>query len=106
MVEARGRTGRKPTAAEKSGRGAEAARAREQRLSRFDQPPSWSSAFKRSSLFAVLLFGLALVLKSGIALAILMLLFALPAYTAISYYSDAWMFRRRQRSKQRGAAAR
>jgi hypothetical protein len=109
VVEARGRTGRKPTAAEKSAKGAEAARARDKRLSRFDRPPTWSGALKRSSLFAVILFGIALIgLKAGALQAIVYFAFALLAYTPISYYTDAWMYRRQQRKKsaaRRGKAA-
>ena len=108
VIEARGRTGRKPTAAEKGGKAGEAARAREKRVSRFDRPPTWSAAFKRSALFAALLFVLALVLKAGALQAIVYFVFALLAYTPISYYTDAWMYRRQQRKKQasaRGKAA-
>jgi hypothetical protein len=103
VVEARGRTGRKPTAAEKGGKGAEAARARDKRLNRFDRPPTWSAAFKRSALFAALLFVLALVLKAGALQAVVYFVFALLAYTPISYYTDAWMFRRQQRKKSQAA---
>jgi Flp pilus assembly protein TadB len=99
VIEARGRTGRKPTAAEKGGKGAQAARAREKRLSRYDRPPTWSAAFKRSALFAALLLVLALVLKAGALQAVVYFVFALLAYTPISYYTDAWMYRRQQRKK-------
>jgi hypothetical protein len=100
VIEARGRTGRKPTVAEKGGKAAEAARAREKRLSRFDRPPTWSGAFRRSSLFAALLFVLALLLVHSAVQAVVYFVFALLAYTPISYYTDAWMFRRQQRKKQ------
>ena len=103
MIEARGRTGRKPTASEKGGKAGEAARARDKRLSRFDRPPTWSGAFKRSALFAGLLFVLALLLVHSVLQAIIYFVFALLAYTPISYYTDACMFRRQQRKKQ-GAA--
>jgi hypothetical protein len=36
----------------------------------------------------------------GVGQAIAYFVFALLAYTPISYYTDAWMFRRRQRGKQ------
>lgn len=101
MVEARGRTGRKPTVAERGGRAAEQARARQARESRYDRPPSWSSALKRSAFFAVALFVLAMLLVHSVLQAIAYFVFALAAYTPISYYTDAWMFRRRQRGKQR-----
>jgi hypothetical protein len=99
VIEARGRTGRKPTAAEKGGKGAQTARAREKRPSRLDRPPTWSAAFKRSAVFAALLFVLALVLKAGALQAIVYFVFALLAYTPLSYYTDAWMYRRQQRKK-------
>jgi hypothetical protein len=101
VVEARGRTGRKPTAAEKGGKAATAASARQKRLSRYDRPPTWRGAFTRASIAAVVLFVLALVLQIGAAQAIIYFVFALAVYTPISYYTDAWMYRRRQRSKER-----
>jgi anti-sigma-K factor RskA len=102
VIEARGRTGRKPTSAEKGGKGAEAARAREKRLSRYDRPPSWRTAFVRASVASVALFVLALVLRLGFAQALAYFVLALLAYTPISYYTDVWMYRRRQRRKQGG----
>jgi hypothetical protein len=102
VVEARGRTGRKPTSAEKGGAGATAAaRAREKRISRYDRPPTWRGAMLRALVAACALFALALLLKVGVGQAIAYFVFALLAYTPISYYTDAWMFRRRQRGKQR-----
>src|SRR6266403_1192210 len=44
FVESRGRTGRKPTAAEKSGKAAEAARAKAKRVDPRDRPPTWRGA--------------------------------------------------------------
>jgi len=102
VVEARGRTGRKPTV-EKGGKGADAARAKEKRLSRYDRPPTWRGAFIRASVAAIALLVLALLLVHSFAQAIIYFVFALLAYTPISYYTDAWMYRRRQRSKQRRA---
>jgi hypothetical protein len=103
VIEARGRTGRKPTAAEKGGKGGEAARAKEKRATRFDRPPSWRSAFLRSSVASVALLVLAIVIGIGAGTAIAYFVLALLLYTPISYYTDAWMYRRRQRSKQGGA---
>lgn len=108
VIEARGRTGRRPTAAEKGGKAADVARARNKRPSRFDRPPTWSAAVKRSALFAAMLFVLALLLVHSAPLAVLYFVVALLAYTPISYYTDAWMYRRLQRRKQsaaRGKAA-
>lgn len=101
VVEARGRTGRKPTAAEKGGKGAEAARAREQRLNRYDRPPTWRSAFRRASVAALALLVLTLLLLHSVAQSLAYFAFALLAYTPVSYYTDVWMYRRRQRTKQK-----
>jgi len=101
VIEARGRTGRKPTAVERGGAGADAARARQKRTDRYDRPPSWRGAFNRALIAAVVLFVLALVLLGAAAQAIIYFVFALLAYTPISYYTDLWMYRRRQRSKRR-----
>ena len=53
IVEARGRTGRKPTAEELKDKRRE--RARQARRNRFDRPPSWRSAANRA-LVAVVIF--------------------------------------------------
>lgn len=98
IVEARGRTGRKPTAEEKKG-GARGAQQTKAKVNRLDKPPTWKGAFYRSmfAAVAVLLFGLfALKQKtSAIALFPIVLLFYVP----VSYYTDLWLYRRRQRQK-------
>jgi Flp pilus assembly protein TadB len=102
VVEARGRTGRKPTAAEKGSAGARATGAREQRRQeRYDRPPTWRGAFYRAAFAAVALLILAILLLHSTAQAIIYFVFALLAYTPISYYTDMWMYRRRQRAKTR-----
>jgi hypothetical protein len=100
VVESRGRTGRKPTAAEKGGKGGDAARAKEKRLDRYDREPTWRGAFWRAlvaAMFLVLVAGLVLGATAGQTVAYFT--FALLAYTPVSYYTDRWLFRRRQRSK-------
>jgi hypothetical protein len=99
MVEARGRTGRKPTADERKATARDSARAR--RLARLDQPPTWRSAFTR----AVVAAGLFLILlvfffrdqqlgpKLGIAV------FMLGVYIPMGYYTDLFIYRRRQAKK-------
>ena len=104
VVEARGRTGRKPTAAEKGSSGAQGARSKQQRREeRYDRPPTWRGAFYRALFAAVALLVLAIVLLHSAAQAIIYFVFALLAYTPISYYTDMWMYRRRQRSKTRAS---
>ena len=99
VVEARGRTGRKPTAAEKSGTGAGTGRARESRLERLNRPPTWRGAFYRAMAAAVLLLLVSLLLLKKPAQAIALFPIVLLIYLPISYYTDLWMFRRRQRNR-------
>jgi hypothetical protein len=100
VVESRGRTGRKPTAAEKGGKGADAARAKEKRLEKYDRPPTWRGAFWRALVAAMVLVLVAgLVLRATAGQTVAYFTFALLAYTPVSYYTDRWLFRRRQRSK-------
>ncbi len=97
MVESRGRTGRKPTAAEKSGKAGDAARAKEKRLDKRDRPPTWSGAFYRAMAAAVLMLLVSLILIGAKAAALFPIVLAV--YVPISYYTDQWLYKRRQRSK-------
>ena len=77
--------------------------AREKRANRFDQPPTWRSSLNRS-LVAAAIFGVAIVVffkrpvASGLVLAALMVFMYLP----MSYYTDRFLYHRRQRQKQAG----
>ena len=106
MIEARGRTGRKPTETERktagsSGKGSA-------RPNRFDKPPTWRASFNRA-LIAIVAFAALLLLVPGfnvkpiaiIPLAAVMLAIYIP----MGYYTDQYMYRRRQRklAEQRSA---
>src|SRR4051812_35514010 len=101
VVEARGRTGRKPTGAEakaaKGGRGA--------RPHRLDEPPTWRSALNRAVL-AVVLFGVVLAVvpafRKQLNALFVLIPFMLVIYVPLGYYTDLWMYRRRQRMKVQG----
>ena len=103
VIESRGRTGRKPTAAEKRG-AASAVRAKDTLKDRRDRPPTWRGAFYRAMIAAVLLLVVAILLHVGAAVAYFP--FALLVYTPISYYTDLWIYRRRQRAKAGSAGGR
>ena len=106
VVESRGRTGRKPTAAEKSGKAGEAARAKQKRLEQRDRPPTWRGAMLRALIAAaalVLLSGL--VLKASPGQSVIYFFIGLIAYTPISYYSDSWLYRRRLAKAKTGGKA-
>ena len=98
IVETRGRTGRRPagaTSATKSGR--------MRREDRWAKPPTWRSALNRSAV-ATLVFAALVVLvfrypvSQTLALAAVMLLFYVP----LGYYTDLWIYRRRQRRPPAG----
>jgi hypothetical protein len=72
-------------------------------MSRYDRPPTWRSAIIRASVASIALLVLALAIGLGTGTAIAYFALALLAYTPISYYTDVWMYRRRQREKQKAA---
>ena len=103
FVESRGRTGRKPTAAEKSGNAAEAARAKKPRVDPRDRPPTWRGAALRALVAACALALLSgLILKASPAQTVAYFAVGLIAYTPIRYYTDSWIYRRRQRKNKQG----
>jgi type VI protein secretion system component VasF len=99
-VEARGRTGRKPTAGEQ--RKASAAERRRERMLR---PPTWNAAILRAALAALLLFGFTqlgltgerLTVQAGLTLALLSMLLYVP----LGYLFDRWVYNKRLRQQQR-----
>jgi hypothetical protein len=106
QVQARGRTGRKPTAEERKGSSRDDARAR--RAARLDTPPTWRSAINRA-LAATAIFFLLLVfffrsqqIGPKVAIAVMML----AIYVPMGYYTDVFVYRRRQARKLREQAAR
>ena len=99
VVESRGRTGRKPTKAEKGGSGGAADRSREKRLERQERPPTWRGAFYRAMAAAVLMLLVLLLILKKPTQAIVYFPIVLLIYVPLSYYTDQWLFNRRQRSK-------
>jgi hypothetical protein len=95
VVESRGRTGRKPTEAEKkTGKAAAPKLTRQERL---EKPPTWLGAFYRAMAAAVLM----LLKKPNEAIALFPIV--LIAYVPISYYTDNWLYKRRMASRTRQA---
>ncbi len=104
MVEARGRTGRKPTAEERKASEKElAAQARRDRMMRV---PSWKSAAQRAALAAIV-FGLLLVLlfDTEPARAIPLTGFVFLFYVPLGYYTDQLVYRRRLKLEAKKKAA-
>ena len=95
-VEARGRTGRRPHT-QVEGRKV----ARERRANRFDRPPSWRSALNRAAISAAI-FAVAVVVIFGrpVAAALTLGVVMVVLYLPMSYYTDRFLYNRRQRQKQ------
>lgn len=106
VVESRGRTGRKPTAAEKSGKVTEGSAGKAKRMERLERPPTWRGAFYRAMAAAVLMLLISLLLlkMKNPNQAVALFPIVLVAYIPISYYTDLWLYRRRMRSKAAGVA--
>ncbi len=98
VVETRGRTGRRPGPQER--KRSEKEQARERRMERLHRKPTWRGALNRS-MFAAALLLLAFVFVMGrpllqaVGLAVAMLLIYIP----LSYYTDLWLWRRRERKR-------
>jgi hypothetical protein len=108
IVETRGRTGRKPTDDERKAgaKGGTAKRGgRPTREDRFSKPPTWRGAINRS-LVAVVFFVALLVLlfKQPASQVLSLAAVLLVLYVPLSYYTDLWLYRRRQ-AKQAKARA-
>jgi hypothetical protein len=97
IIEARGRTGRKPTADEQ--RKADRAQMRQNRL---DTPPTWNSAFMRAGIAAAMLLVIMLVglgPETGYAQAVIICIFAMLIYVPLGYWTDLALYKRRMRKK-------
>src|SRR4051794_4383381 len=101
-IEARGRTGRKPTSGEKKGSGKSASQqtSAERRAERLNRPPSWRSALNRAAIAAVILVALSiLAFKQPIGTSIGFAAFALILYIPMGYYLDKFLYNRRMRAQ-------
>ena len=104
-IEARGRTGRKPTGPERKKTAAKET-ASDRRQARLDRPPTWRSAASRALVATVVFFVAVVVLfkpKGGITSAVALAAFMLLIYIPMGYYTDLFLYRRRQRQKQKKA---
>jgi hypothetical protein len=102
VVEARGRTGRRPTEEELKKQSRESLR--QQRL---NKPPTWNGAFLKAGLMAGLLFLLTQVGLFGsnttISQSVVLCLFALLLYTPVAYMTDKFVYTRAQRRRQQSS---
>jgi len=101
QIQARGRTGRRPTDDERK------PSAREVRAARFDQPPSWRGAFQRAAIATVLFLVLLLVAfrDQQLTSKLFIAAFMLALYVPMGYYTDLFIYRRRQARRLRAQQA-
>lgn len=104
VVESRGRTGRKPTTAEKTGKATSGA-AKEKRLDRLEREPTWLGAFYRAMAAAVVMLLISILLLKKPNEAIALFPIVLIAYVPISYYTDTWLYKRRMANKAKTGGA-
>jgi hypothetical protein len=101
-IEARGRTGRRPTAEEQKKLTRDEARQR-----RLDKPPSWNGAAVKAAVMAALLFVFTQIGLFGdetpIEQSLLLAAFAMVLYTPLAYATDKWVYTRAQRKKAEAA---
>ena len=103
MVEARGRTGRKPTEAERK---AADPSAKPARVNPLDREPTWRGSANRA-VIAAAVFVVAVIFlfnepaKTAISLGAFMFIIYIP----MGYYTDRFLYRRRQAKKAAGGSA-
>jgi hypothetical protein len=92
MVEARGRTSRGGAAGAKPG-------GRLLKANRFNRPPSWKSAINRAGIATLLFIVVVSVIGQPVGTAIAIGGFMFLMYVPLGYYTDSWIYKRRQRAK-------
>lgn len=105
VIEARGRTGRPPSAEER--KAAEKASAADRRRARMMREPTWNSAAKRAALAAIV-FGVLLVFafQTPVGQSISLTAFVFLFYIPLGYYTDQFIYRRRVKLEAAKAAKR
>jgi hypothetical protein len=95
VVESRGRTGRQLEPA-KGGKG------RALRTDRLDRPPSWRSAANRAAIATVLFIAVITLIGQKIGVAIAIGAFMFFTYIPLGYYTDSYVYKRRQAKRAAG----
>ena len=100
MVETRGRTGRKPGPAERK------AAARQARMDRFSKPPTCAARCSARAIAAIVFVAaMILIVQQPVAASIALGGFVLLLYIPLGYYTDLFLYRRRQAKELRAGEA-
>lgn len=102
VIESRGRTGRKPTAAEKSGDPREVAKARQKPIDPRDRPPTWRGAVIPAMFAAVIFLLIVLVGFKGKSSMLALFPIVLVLYIPVTYWTQKRSYERRQRKRAEG----
>ena len=90
-IESRGRTGRKPLPEE---------RPRKTRADRFDKPPTWQGAAGRAGIAAgIFLIAVIALFRQPVSAAVPIAMFMFLVYIPLGFYTDQFLYRRRQAKK-------
>jgi Flp pilus assembly protein TadB len=105
-IDRAGRTSKPSSSARSTSRGSSSKAAQRQtaaqrRQARLDTPPTWRGSLNRAGFAAAILAIFVAVVQKNIAAGVLLGAFAMLIYIPMSYYTDLWLYRRRQRQKQR-----
>jgi Flp pilus assembly protein TadB len=92
-IDARGRTSKPPASARSRAASSGSSRASSRSAG------SRTAAVNRAAFAAAILVVFIAVVQRNIAQALVMGVFALAIYVPMSYYTDLWLYRRRQRKK-------
>ena len=97
-IETRGRTGRKPTPEERKTQAKLTAQQR--REERMSKPPTWAGAAQRAALATVIfVIALLVVFREPVSRVIALSGFILLLYIPMGYFTDLFLYRRRQAKK-------
>ncbi len=102
-IESRGRTGRRLTEDERAKASSSAKGGGVARKDRWDAAPTWRGAVNRAAIAAVIFVALVLVVfRQPVKAAIPLGLFMVVVYIPLGFYTDTWLYKRRQRTKGKG----
>ena len=94
-------SGKRAAAAKPSAKATAKMTPAERRQQRLDTPPTWRGALNRAAFAAAILVIFVGIVQKNIVQGIVLGAFAMLLYVPMSYYTDLWLYRRRQRQKQR-----
>jgi hypothetical protein len=102
VIESRGRTGRKPTKAEKSGDARTVAKARQKPVDPRDRPPTWKGALVPAMFAAAVFLLIVLIGFHGKSSFLELFPIVLIMYVPVTYWTQKRSYERRKRKRAEG----